>query len=59
MSSAGGACSGTPTTDYFEPMCGIPVSKYFWLDGLHPTYPIQDVFIEETVKLLRSELDVW
>ncbi|KUJ14036.1 uncharacterized protein LY89DRAFT_590729 [Mollisia scopiformis] len=45
---------GTPTTDYFLPECGIPVNEYFWLNALHPTYPIHDVLAEEVVKLMES-----
>lgn len=46
--------SGTPTSDYFDPICGIPVNQYFWLNGLHPTYPIHDVMAEHIVRLLNS-----
>ncbi|CZR63615.1 uncharacterized protein PAC_13512 [Phialocephala subalpina] len=44
--------SGTPASDYFNPRCGIPVNQYFWLNGLHPTYPIHDVLAEHIGKLL-------
>jgi phospholipase/lecithinase/hemolysin len=46
--------SGTPTEDYLDPRCYIPVNQYFWLNGLHPTYPIHDVMAEHIVKLLDS-----
>lgn len=45
---------GTPMTDYFDPECGIPVNEYFWLDALHPTYPIHDVIAEHVVKMLEK-----
>ncbi|KAF8852714.1 hypothetical protein BDZ45DRAFT_599510 [Acephala macrosclerotiorum] len=45
--------SGTPTTDYYDPECGIPVNQYFWLNGLHPTYPIHDVLARQIAKLLE------
>lgn len=35
--------SGTPEWDTFTPSCGVPVNEYFWLNDLHPTYPIHDV----------------
>ena len=34
--------NGTPTEDYFNATCGIPVNEYFWLNSLHPTYPMMD-----------------
>jgi len=39
--------NGTPTTDYFNASCGIPVNEYFWLNSLHPTYPMHDVLAQE------------
>ncbi|CZR68815.1 uncharacterized protein PAC_18715 [Phialocephala subalpina] len=50
----GNYASGTPTTDYYDPVCDIPVNQYFWLNGLHPTYPIHDVLAEQLVKLLEK-----
>ncbi|KUJ10928.1 uncharacterized protein LY89DRAFT_595545 [Mollisia scopiformis] len=46
--------SGTPTSDYYDPKCRIPVNQYFWLNGLHPTYPIHDVLAEHIAKLLKQ-----
>jgi phospholipase/lecithinase/hemolysin len=34
---------GTPAWDTFYQNCGVPVNQYFWLNNLHPTYPINDV----------------
>ncbi|KAL8856639.1 MAG: hypothetical protein Q9178_006795 [Gyalolechia marmorata] len=31
-----------PSMDYFDPSCQYPVNQYFWLNGLHPTYPIHE-----------------
>lgn len=39
--------------DYYDPECGIPVNQYFWLNGLHPTYPIHDVLAGQLAKLLE------
>ncbi|KAI2464652.1 carbohydrate esterase family 16 protein [Annulohypoxylon bovei var. microspora] len=35
--------NGTPNDDTLTPSCGVPVNEYFWLNNLHPTYPIHDV----------------
>jgi phospholipase/lecithinase/hemolysin len=39
--------SGIPTPDYFNSTCGIPVNQYFWLNSLHPTYPMHDVLAQQ------------
>ncbi|KAF8867364.1 hypothetical protein BDZ45DRAFT_577131 [Acephala macrosclerotiorum] len=38
--------NGTPQPNTFNASCGIPVNQYFWLNSLHPTYPMQDVLAE-------------
>ncbi|KAE8453661.1 hypothetical protein EG329_009172 [Mollisiaceae sp. DMI_Dod_QoI] len=38
--------NGTPKPDTFTASCGVPVNQYFWLNSLHPTYPMQDVLAE-------------
>ncbi|CAK7210033.1 hypothetical protein SCUCBS95973_000655 [Sporothrix curviconia] len=38
--------------DSFNATCGVPVNEYFWLNSLHPTYPIHDVVAEEISKAL-------
>ncbi|KAI0839695.1 carbohydrate esterase family 16 protein [Hypoxylon sp. FL0890] len=35
--------NGTPDENTLTPSCGIAVNEYFWLNNLHPTYPIHDV----------------
>ncbi|KAI1338786.1 carbohydrate esterase family 16 protein [Xylariaceae sp. FL0016] len=35
--------NGTDEDDTFIATCGIPVNQYFWLNSLHPTYPMHDV----------------
>ncbi|KAL9049184.1 MAG: hypothetical protein Q9162_007356 [Coniocarpon cinnabarinum] len=32
--------NGTPAENTFNPSCGVPVNAYFWLNSLHPTYPM-------------------
>ncbi|KAL8755067.1 MAG: hypothetical protein Q9184_004911, partial [Pyrenodesmia sp. 2 TL-2023] len=31
-----------PSMDYFDKTCQYPVNEYFWLNGLHPTYPVHE-----------------
>ncbi|KAL8996686.1 MAG: hypothetical protein Q9169_003858 [Polycauliona sp. 2 TL-2023] len=31
-----------PSIDYKDPECEYAVDEYFWLDGLHPTYPVHE-----------------
>jgi len=44
--------NGTPAMDTFNATCGYPVNEYFWLNSLHPTYPMQDVLGQEVAKQL-------
>lgn len=46
--------SGTPAQDTFNATCGIPVNEYFWLNSLHPTYPMHDALAYEVVKQLST-----
>ncbi|PMD22850.1 carbohydrate esterase family 16 protein [Hyaloscypha hepaticicola] len=46
--------NGTPTTDYFNSTCGIPVNQYFWLNSLHPTYPMHDVLAQQVSLQLEA-----
>ncbi|KAG0134712.1 GDSL lipase/esterase [Tuber indicum] len=43
---------GTPEWDTYYPECGVKVSEYFWLNSLHPTWPVHKVLAEEIVKSL-------
>lgn len=47
-------CSGTSTEDYLDATCGIPVNEYFWLNTLHPTYPMHDVLAEKVAEMLEA-----
>ncbi|KAE9567742.1 Acetylesterase [Colletotrichum fructicola] len=40
--------NGTDAQDTLIASCGVPVNEYFWLNTLHPTYPIHDA-VAETV----------
>ncbi|PWW80066.1 Carbohydrate Esterase Family 16 protein [Tuber magnatum] len=44
--------NGTPEWDTYYPECGVKVSEYFWLNSLHPTWPVHKVLAEEIVKSL-------
>lgn len=46
--------NGTPTDDYYNSTCGIPVNEYFWLNTLHPTYPVHDVLAEGVTAQLNA-----
>ncbi|CUS12505.1 unnamed protein product [Tuber aestivum] len=43
---------GTPEWDTYYPECGIKVSEYFWLDSLHPTWPVHKVLAEKIAESL-------
>ncbi|MCJ1250433.1 hypothetical protein MMC30_007661 [Trapelia coarctata] len=45
---------GTPAEDTFYPNCSIPVNQYFWLNSLHPTYPMHDVMAKQIAKALEG-----
>ena len=49
--------SGTPAWDTFTPGCGVPVDEYFWLNSLHPTYPMHEVVAQEMDHPLRTDGD--
>jgi phospholipase/lecithinase/hemolysin len=38
--------NGTPQPDSFDPACSVPVNQYFWLNSLHPTYPIHQAIAQ-------------
>ncbi|CAK7231591.1 hypothetical protein SBRCBS47491_007985 [Sporothrix bragantina] len=46
--------NGNLKPDTFIKSCGVPVNEYFWLNNLHPTYPIHDVVAEEVAKALTA-----
>jgi hypothetical protein len=43
-----------PTEIYLNVTCDAPVEEYFWVDWLHPTYPMHDLLGAEVAKLLSS-----
>ena len=46
--------SGTSEPDTLDESCGVPVNQYFWLNTLHPTYPVHDVVAEQVAKALEA-----
>ncbi|KAL9608916.1 MAG: hypothetical protein Q9167_006272 [Letrouitia subvulpina] len=36
----------------FQQSCMVPVDQYFWLDGLHPTWPVHKVMAKEIAQYL-------
>lgn len=38
----------------FEESCVVPLADYFWLNDLHPTFPIHEVLASEVAELLSS-----
>jgi len=47
--------NGTPTDDYLNATaCEIPVNEYFWLNSLHPTYPMHDVLAQQVSLQLEA-----
>jgi len=45
--------SGTPEWTTLTATCGVPVNQYFWLNSLHPTYPMHDVVAQGVAKTLQ------
>ncbi|PKS10975.1 hypothetical protein jhhlp_002734 [Lomentospora prolificans] len=50
--------NGTPEWDTLDENCTYPVNEYFWLNSLHPTYPIHDVVAEGVAELLSGPPNV-
>jgi len=46
--------NGTAADNSFDPSCGVPVNEYFWLNSLHPTYPMQNVLAQEVSLTLEK-----
>ncbi|MCJ1241910.1 hypothetical protein MMC14_009916 [Varicellaria rhodocarpa] len=44
--------NGTPTMDYFDASCGVPVQDYFWLNTLHPVFPVHNATASQIALLL-------
>lgn len=49
------AYSGTADWYTFEPACGIPVHQYFWLDYIHPTFPMHNTTAREIAALIWQD----
>ncbi|KAI1099220.1 carbohydrate esterase family 16 protein [Jackrogersella minutella] len=50
--------NGTPDEDTLTRSCGVAVNEYFWLNNLHPTYPIHDVVAKGVADALSAGPDV-
>ena len=46
--------NGTPTEDYLDPSCYIPVQDYFWLNSLHPVYPVHNATAAQLAQQLSA-----
>ena len=42
------------TMSYYDPSCNIPIDQYFWLNTLHPTYPMHNFLASQITRLLMS-----
>lgn len=42
-----------PSMDYYDLRCQYPVNQYFWLNGLHPTYPIHEALAAQVAIALH------
>ncbi|KAL8819835.1 MAG: hypothetical protein Q9223_001810 [Gallowayella weberi] len=41
-----------PSMNYSDPSCPYPVNEYFWLNGLHPTYPVHEALAAQVALAL-------
>jgi phospholipase/lecithinase/hemolysin len=46
--------NGTVAMDTFNASCGYPVNQYFWLNSLHPTYPMHDLLASKVAMELKA-----
>lgn len=46
--------SGALSMTYFDPSCGFPLSAYFWLNTLHPTYPMHNFMGSQITQFLEE-----
>ncbi|KAL8987471.1 MAG: hypothetical protein Q9177_003320 [Variospora cf. flavescens] len=42
-----------PSMDYYDLRCQYPVNQYFWLNDLHPTYPIHEALAAQVAIALH------
>ena len=45
--------NGTATTTQLNASCVYPVNEYFWLNSLHPTYPMHNLLAYEIAEMLQ------
>ncbi|KAI4241880.1 MAG: hypothetical protein L6R40_004279 [Gallowayella cf. fulva] len=41
-----------PSMDHSDSSCAYPVNQYFWLNGLHPTYPVHEAIAAQVALAL-------
>ncbi|OLN82385.1 Thermolabile hemolysin 2, partial [Colletotrichum chlorophyti] len=46
--------NGTDAPDTLVESCGVRVNEYFWLNSLHPTYPIHDAVAQTVAAALEA-----
>lgn len=46
--------NGTVLENTFVPSCGVPVNEYFWLNSLHPTFPMHNVLAQAVAQQLEA-----
>ncbi|KAK5560762.1 hypothetical protein LTR46_001070 [Exophiala xenobiotica] len=46
--------NGTAAMDTLNASCVYPVNEYFWLNSLHPTYPMHDLLSSKVAEELRG-----
>jgi len=46
--------NGTVAMDTFNASCGYPVNQYFWLNSLHPTFPMHDLLASKVAMELEA-----
>lgn len=44
--------NGTTSMTSFNSQCSAPVNEYFWLNTLHPTYPVHEVLANQLAQML-------
>ncbi|KAI4131089.1 MAG: hypothetical protein LQ338_001410 [Usnochroma carphineum] len=42
-----------PSMDYYNSTCQYRVNQYFWLNGLHPTYPVHEALAAQVATALQ------
>ena len=46
--------SGTLSMTYFDPSSDVPLNAYFWLNTLHPTYPMHNFMGSQIAQFMEA-----